>query len=382
MGRAPLLSWFDMLLVAVMGWLGRRGTPSGLVLVSSGGIGDCILFAQAAPHFAQLAAAGEPVILITQKAGAVAAFLFPPHFIHMAVDYRRFRRNWLYRARVAWRLFRLNARMAIATDYLRHPLADDALVHLSQAPHRVALSPKSWPKYDALLQANLARYTQVVPLPSQPLHRYVRWMHLPAAVLGTALVVPPLPGPRTATAITNRVVIHPFGSCRDRQPAVDWFRQLIDVIPLEYQIVLSAGPDDLGRNPDFLALLDHPRVTLDSSGFRAKSVWLAQVALVIAVDTSFLHFAAVLGANTLGLVSAAHVVDSVPYDARMGAPQVTFCLARMDCSGCLGNCFLPAVQDRYACMERLTVDHVRDIMLKKLTAETFTGESADVQILG
>ena len=52
----------------------RRGG----LLVSSGGLGDTILFSVVAPRFLKLAEADEPVDLIVRSDAAAAGFLYPP----------------------------------------------------------------------------------------------------------------------------------------------------------------------------------------------------------------------------------------------------------------------------------------------------------------
>jgi len=357
-----LLMAFDAVLRWLFGAVAGRHRRSGVLLVASGGIGDIILFSVAAPHFTRLAEPGESVTLVTQAGAAAAGFLLPPEFRHIPIDYRRFRRDLVYRARTGWRLFRLGARLAIATDYLRHPLADDAFILYSAAPERVCLDPKPWPKYAAALAANLARYTRVVPMIHAPMHKYVRWLHLPAALTGAPLTIPPVYREAAPCPPSDVVVIHPFASTRARQPSAAWFIRLLDHIPDGVRVVLSHGPGDLERNPDFAALAANPRVSLDGSSLEAKAAWLGGARLVVTVDTSLLHLGAISGVPVICIASAAHVIDSVPYDARMNAGNIRFVVGDPDCAGCIGNCVRPLVDDRYPCLDEIAVETVAAVM--------------------
>jgi len=361
-----LLMAFDAALRWLFGVAAGRQRPAGLLLVASGGIGDIILFSVAAPQFAQLAKAGEPISLVTQVGSAAIGFLLPPAFSQIPVDYRRFRRDLVYRARIGWRLFRLNVRLAIATDYLRHPLADDAFVLFSTAPERVCLEPKPWPKYAAALTANLARYTRVVPMTHAPLHKYVRWLHIPAALTGATLTIPAVRRQAAPCPPLPVVVIHPFASTRARQPSAAWFARLLDTVPAGLRVVLSCGPGDIERNPDFAVLLDDPRVSADGSSLEAKAAWLGGARLVVTVDTSALHLAALCGAPVICVASAAHVVDSVPYDPRMNAGNIRFVVADVECAGCIGNCVRPLAGDRYPCLDDIAVETVAAVMRQLL----------------
>ena len=364
-----LFRLWDRGLLALFRLMGGRRPRRGLLLVVSGGIGDAILFSVAAPQFAALAEAGEPVVLVTPPSSAALDFLMPPGFTLWPVDYRRFRRNAFYRARIGWALFGLGARRAIATDYLRHPLVDDAVVFFSDAPERIGLDPKPWPKYSGLLRANLGHYTRIVPVSHAPLHKFVRWLHLPAALSGRDLMVPPVRREMARPVVPTAervVVIHPFASTRARQPSAAWFAGLLAQLPAEYRLVLSCGPGDLERNPDFAALAAGPRLSLDTGSLADKAAALAVATLVITVDTSILHLAALVGAPVICVAASAHVVDSVPYDPRMNAGNVRFIVGPCDDAGCLGKCTRPLVGDRYPCLDGISVETVAQAMLEVL----------------
>ncbi len=87
---------------------------------------------------------------------------------------------------------------------------------------------------------------------------------------------------------------------------------------------------------------------------KSKVALMRGAALVVSVDTSVMHLAVGVGAPTLCLASAAHIVDSVPYDSRMMPENVRFDVPEIDCAGCLGNCIHPLEGGRYLCLAQLT----------------------------
>ena len=200
------------------------------------------------------------------------------------------------------------------------------------------------------------------------MHRYVRWLHLLAHLTHQPLSYIPLQRQAAGNHKNRKVIIHPFASTRTRQPSVDWFAQLIEAIPAEFSVALSCGPGDLERNPDFSVLLDNPRVTLDTSSLSDKAAWIGNAALVIAVDTSVMHLAVIFGAPTLCIASAAHIIDSVPYDQNIAPSNVKFIVLDVDCAGCLGQCRYALIEGRYPCLQNIDVQAVIPEALKILNA--------------
>jgi ADP-heptose:LPS heptosyltransferase len=115
-----------------------------------------------------------------------------------------------------------------------------------------------------------------------------------------------------------------------------------------------------------------PRVRLDEQGLEAKAALMRAARLVVSVDTSVMHLAVGCGVTTLCLASAAHVIDSVPYDPRMTPDNVTFLYHDLPCRGCLGQCILPLEEGMYPCVARLDIEAV----LAKVTGELRGGNKA------
>lgn len=346
---------------------------SGVLLVSSGGLGDTILFSLAAPRFMELAGDGEPVHVLVRTDTAAAAFLFPPGVGVIQVDYRRFLRNPLYRLRTCMDLGNSGYRLAISTDHLRLPTVDDALVMACSAEQTIALEPRSWPKHDLRLQRNRRWYSRWVKASDGMAHRMVRWVEL-ANALTDRNDPPPLVRfdaerlPQPVRRERPLMILHPFSAIAERQHRPRLYQRIIEMLPPDFDVILSAAPSDLARNGEFGALLDAPNVSLNEEGLEVKAALMGAARLVVSVDTSVMHLAVGIGVPTLCLASAAHVADSIPYDFRMTPDNVTFLFHDMECRGCLGNCIHPLEDGVYACIAgldpRQVTDKVGDLLKK------------------
>lgn len=335
----------------------------GLLIVQSGGLGDAFLFTLMIERFMGLVGDNEPVTLILRRESTGGAFLFPDRVTVLGVDYRRFIRNAGYRWRMSRDVRRLGARVAVCADHLRLPTVSDTLIRASAATDRFALVPKSWPKHDEALNHNRQLYTRwITPDPAMQ-HRLIRWWEL-ANGLTEKTEPPPLVAfdprrlPTPSAATRPRVVIHPFSAVAEREAAPEIFRALARALADDHEVVVSAGPGDLARAPRHQALADIPGVRVDTGSIEAKAALLRGAALCVSVDSSIMHLAVGVGAPTLCVASAAHIVDSVPYDPRMTPKNVRFMVPEIDCAGCLGNCIHPFSDGRYLCLAQHTPETV------------------------
>ncbi len=363
MTRPRLYKLVDWLIARRAERAGLEKPRRGMLMVNSGGLGDSILFSLIASRFTDLVEAGEPVDLVVRDGSAAAAFLYPPEINVISLDYRRYRRDPLYRYRKSAELQDRRYRIAVSTDHLRLPTVDDALVRATAAERTAGLKPRSWPKHDAELQRNLDFYTDIIEPSAGMAHRMIRWLELINALTGGSHPPPlvrfaleRLPVPDEAAS--SCVLLHPFSSEAPRQFPYRRFEAIVERLGDRFSIILSAGPGDLERNPEYRGLLRRSNVGLNEDPLQAKLAVLRSARLVVSVDTSIMHLAVGAGAPTLCLSSAAHVVDSVPYDPAITPDNVTFLYHDMPCRGCLGNCIHPLEEGRFACVARLSGDEV------------------------
>ncbi len=341
----------------------RNDPPRGVLLISSGGLGDTVLFAHVVERFAALARADEPVDVLLRSDAMKMAFLLPPNVSAIGVEFERLRRDMDYRREVTDNLFDTHYRLLVHTDYLRHPDMDEALAAAAQAPDAAAMEPRPWRKYDDLLTRNRALYTRLFDSGGPNLNKVLRWAKFADWLTGSE-APPPVclldpAGLAPAAGLEDPVVvIQPFSAVREKQSPPALFRRIIESLPAGTRVVLTGAPGDLDGNAEFKALLDLPDVEFDHSPFADLVPLLRAASLVISVDTALMHLAVAVGAPTLGLASAAYVGEIVPYDPNLTPDNARFVYHSMPCEGCLGACIHPAEGGMFPCVARLDEDQI------------------------
>ncbi|MHA1598296.1 MAG: glycosyltransferase family 9 protein [Alphaproteobacteria bacterium] len=349
----------------------RCGPATGVLLVSAGGLGDTVLFSLVVPRLMELAQDGEMVTVLLRSDAAKMAFVMPPGVRIEAVDFKRLRRSLSYRRKVMTRLYRANYRLAISTDYLRHPDLDEALIAAADADEAIAMQPRSWPKHDRALIANRRLYARLFDSGPDHTDKVVRWSNFADWLTGNPAPVPRvrlpddvLPAP---AGDAPDILIQPFSAVAAKQSPVALYRAIIDALPDGTTVALTGAPGDLDTNPAFQELLDLPGVTFDSSTFADLAPKLRAARLVISVDTAAMHLAVATGAPTLCLASAAYVGEIVPYAADITPDNAHFIYQSMDCEGCLGNCIQPLENGMYPCVAAIATDTVTNKVKQLLT---------------
>ena len=105
-------------------------------------------------------------------------------------------------------------------------------------------------------------------------------------------------------------------------------------------------------------MLDGKRVRFEGAKFKDLAPILAAARMVVSVDTACMHLAALLGAPTLCLASAAYVGEIVPYDDSIAPENLTVLYANCAHQGCLGACVYAPQQGMYPCVADLDGDLV------------------------
>lgn len=341
----------------------RSNQPGGVLLVSSGGLGDTVLLAQVITRYAPLAAAGEEITILLRRDAVQMAFLFPDPFKVIDVDHDEFRRSWRYRRTVRQDLYRATYRLVVSLDQLRHPLLDERMIAACAAPEVVAMEPRSWKKYDDRLHRNRAMYNRLFDSGADHLDKVLRWHQFADWITGetvapTRLGETSLPLPAPAQLESPSVVFIPFSAVAEKQSPVEIYSRLIGDLPAGWQAIIAGAPGDMDKHPSYRPLLDLPNVHFDGSRFKDLLPILRAAKLVVSVDTAGMHLAVAAGAPTLCLASAAYVDEIVPYTDEICPPHVSFLYTPMDCAGCLGDCIHPSERGMYPCVARLQEDDI------------------------
>lgn len=345
--------------------------PKGLLLISAGGLGDTVLFSLVAARFAALAEPDEPVTILLRRDGAKTAFCLPSNVNVETVDFARFGAEPGYRWQTMEMLWQKNFRMAVSTDFLRHPHLDEAMIEATDAPHKAAMVARPWRKYDRALAANSRMYSTLFESGPVRVDKVVRWTDFANHISGETLA-PPKVSLSSASMVaepaseTREIIIQPFSAVAAKQVDARIYNALLDALPADYGVRITGLESDLEKNPEIRPLLKRQNVQFDSSTFAEISPRLRGAALVVSVDTALMHLAVALGAPTLCLASAAYVGEIVPYDERVRPENVTFMFESMSCEGCLGDCIHPLVDGRFRCVDALSPGNVAAAALELL----------------
>jgi len=353
---------FDPLLTAATRLAGRPGPAKGVLLVSGGGLGDTVLFARVLPRFLELAEADEKVTVVLRADAAAMAFLFPPQVDVIKVDWRRLR-EIAYRRRLFGQLYRAHYRLAVATDYLRHPDLDEALVAAAAAAESAAMEPRPSPKHGRRLAANRRLYRRLFdsgPAATDKVLRLAAFADFltgrPAPPPSVRIPAAELPAPAPLAVPT--VVLQPFSAVALKQSPPALWARIVAALPAGWEVRLAGHPSDLDKNPAYRPLLDLPGVAFEPAPFKALAPILRAARLVVSVDSACMHLAAAMGAPTLCLASAAYVGEIVPYAAEVMPDNVTVLCDRRACEGCLGECRFAPEAGMYPCVAALDTERV------------------------
>lgn len=351
---------FDPLMLSLGALCRRSGKARGVLLVSAGGLGDTVLFSLLLPRFMELARPGEEVTVLLRAEGARMAFLFPAGITVRTVDFSRLR-DLDYRYRVARDIHAAHYRLAVSTDYLRHPDLDEFLIAAAHAPQTAAMEPRPWKKYGHRLHANRRLYRRLFPSGAVHTDKVVRWAAFADFLTGRTVApplisLPPSQRPEPLAQFHPTVLFQPFSAVKAKQSPPELWALIARSLPEDWRVKLAGHPSDLDRNPEFRALLELPNVEFEGAPFAALAAIIQGCRMVISVDTACMHLAAALGAPTLCLASAAYVGDVVPYAPEITPANVHFLYQPMECQGCCGDCRLPPMQGMYPCVAALDPD--------------------------
>jgi hypothetical protein len=352
----------------------RLNPASGLLLVSSGGLGDTILLSIVLERFTKMALLGERVTLVLPKESLKVAFLFNKDIQILPVNYKTFRSSWFYRSKIARQFYLANYRCVISTDFLRHPKLDEMVIKYCEAKEVFAMEPRSWRKYDGALSKNRDLYNRVYDSGPVHLDKMLRWSKYADWLNGTNLVPPRVCLPDGCVEAGQEffkptVVLIPFSAVKEKQSPPDVFIEVMEYLKNDYNFVVAGAPGDIDINPEYVNLLKIPNTTFDTSTFEDLAPKLMKADLVVSVDTAAMHLAASLGTPTVCIASAAYVNEIVPYAQEITPHNVRFVFQEMDCQGCLGSCCLPLENGSFPCVARIKPESILTAIDELLTKQ-------------
>jgi ADP-heptose:LPS heptosyltransferase len=352
----------DPLFALMRKFSARKNPAAGVLLVSAGGLGDTVLFATVLPRFLRLVRAGEDVTVLLRRDAAKMAFLFPPQVKVLTVDFNNLRKIG-YRRKVLDDLHAAHYRLAVHTDYLRHPDLDEALIAACAAPESAAMAPRPSEKFGARLKAAAAHYTRLFESGPTRKDKVLRWADFADYLVDDRRPPPVLTLPEQRLPAIWRppgptAILQPFSAVALKHSPVELWELIINALPDDWLIKIAGHPGDLEKYPEFKQLLKLPRVEFEGAPFEQLAGIIRGARMVISVDTACMHLAAVLGAPTLCLASAAYVGEIVPYAPEILPANLHVLYTPVECAGCMGACWFPPEDGMYPCVAALDPDVV------------------------
>ena len=341
----------------------RENAPSGVLLVSSGGLGDTVLFSIIINRFYTIAKSNEKITLLLRSDSKKVSFLFHEKISIYTVNYKEFRKKRNYRSKIENELYLLNFRIVVSTDFLRHPKLDEAIIKACDAQKTIAMEARPWGKYNAELSRNRKFFNEIFE--SGPIHfnKILRWCNFAGSITSEQYPLPKLLIEKGLMPKSNKynkrtIILNPFSAVREKQISLEVLSQIIDYIGDTYHFVIACAPSDLEKNIEYKNL-DHKKdIEFDLSDFETLAPRLRSVRLVISVDTALMHLSIVLGAPTICIASAAYVNEIVPYPETIIPKNAEFVYKSMPCEGCLGDCSLTLENKRFPCINRIPAEEI------------------------
>jgi len=346
----------------------RPGYAKDVLLIAAGGLGDIILLRYVLSKFLNFAKNNETVTLLVTGNARKMAFLMPKSVDIIDVDFNKLRKNTNYRYQVMQQIYDRHYRLVISLDYLRHPLADEALMLAASADTVWAMQPRAWAKYQKLLGTNLVKFDKICATGPEHTDKILRLADFADQLSGekSALPVVKLDLTDLKPAVLKErplYIFQPFSAVKAKQSGPEVYLNIIQLLPENANILITGAPSDLKNNPEFQVLLEASNARFEEALFEDLVGFLRAADLVVSVDTAVMHLSAGLGAPTLCLASAAYVGEIVPYDVKISPSNLTVLYTPMpECQGCLGNCTLPFEHGRYPCVDRLDVDRIKQVI--------------------
>ncbi len=341
----------------------RPDPPSGLLLVASGGLGDTILLSIVIERFTQLAQSGEKVTLVLPEDSLKVSFLFNKKIEILSVNYKTFRKSWVYKNKIARQFYKKNYRCVISTDFLRHPKLDEMVIKYCDSKEVVGMKGRSWRKYDQALLKNRTIFTRLYDSGPVKTDKVLRWSRFADWLAGTKLSPPKIRLRGFYASAAKKysrptVILVPFSAVKEKQSPPSVFLEVMEYLKGAYNFVIVGAPNDIVTNPEYAGLLNKPNTTYDAATFEELASKITEVDLVISVDTAAMHLAVALGTPTVCLASAAYVDEIVPYSQEITPNNVRFIFQTMECQGCLGSCHLPKENRRFPCVNRIDKKYI------------------------
>jgi ADP-heptose:LPS heptosyltransferase len=369
------LGWWIALLSPVdvlVGLTACRPDPKKVLIVRLDGIGDFVLWLDAAKALRTLFPEGEyHLTLLGNDAWTPLAQDLGWFDDVLSLNLRRFVLSPTYRFRLMASIRRAGFGTVIHPTYSRELLCGDAVVRMSGAPKRIGSSGDLARTNSALKRISDGWYTHLLRADPRPLAEMERNAEF-ARQLGLPNFTPkpPVLPESTAGHVAQRnlpyYVLFPGAGYSYKQWPVERFAQIAVRIHHRTRwtgLVCGSGPEALlGQR-----LIELAGVPLENWMGRTSLVELAalirKACLLVSNDTSAVHIAAAVGTRAVCVMGGGQFGRFLPYPmtGQAGHALPVAVYHPMDCFGCNWQCiYRVAPGSPKPCVANVTVDAVWD----------------------
>jgi ADP-heptose:LPS heptosyltransferase len=368
---------FDTCVITI---IRKSAHPRDVAVVRLDGIGDFILWLDAAKEFRRLYP-NKKITLIANQVWSSLAKLLPCWDAVIPVDRKKFIRNPIYRFKTLRRIRLHGIETAIQTSHSREFRLGDSLIRATGASHSIGSNGDlsnmtSWQKV-----FSDRWYSQLLPATGEPLMElqrnaeFMRGMGLRKFTASVPTLSKLMDLPANLTIVQPYFVIFPGASWLGRLWPVERFGELLS---------------KLTRSNGGLAVLCGSREervlcarVIDSSGMEALNLAgetslpelvevIRRAKFLVGNDTSAVHIAAAVGTPSVCILGGGHYGRFMPYvvdGADHTAPVPV--IHRMDCFGCNWQCTQPHEKDKaMPCISHITVHEVLEAVVTVLATHT------------
>lgn len=363
----------DTLLVAV---IRKPSKQNGVAIVRLDGIGDFILWLDAAKEFKRLYPK-KRITLIGNQAWGNLSKLMPYWDEVITIDLTNIR-NPTYRWKVLSEIRRLGFDTVIQTTYSRGFSTGDSIIRVCGGKVRLGFTGdfsniSSWKK-----RMSDKWYTRLVPASSESMMELQRNAEFMQG-LGCQWItvhVPKLPQllnlPSQLKIDKTYFIISPGSSWSGKLWSADRFANVLSKIVnmTGWLPVLCGSLSERALCDLVISLSEHDALNIAGETSLPELVEvIRQASILIGNDSSFVHIAAAVGTPSVCILGGGHYGRFMPYviDERDNRAVPSPVVHKMNCFGCNWQCTQPFEKDTaMACIASISVDDVLTVVEKCL----------------
>lgn len=385
--RARTIAWtvFIYLTDSLACVIPKNRMGSGILVVRLDAIGDFVIWLDAAQTLSKhYQSQGKPTVLVANAAWAEWARELNFFDQVIGLDRRLFKRNPLYRLKLAYSIRRLGCRVAIQPTFSRELLMGDSVVRLSGAKDCIGfigdhsnigilgkkISDRWYTRLiaaDAKLRMELIRNAEFVRgLTGQPFQAKVANLSTFKAMPLADSFVAQIP------AGDAYYVLFPGASWSGKQWPLSNFLQVAKSLheATGWVGVVCGGASDVELADTMCSRAAVPLLNwAGRTNLTQLAAVIANAKILLTNDTSATHIAAACGVPAVCVLGGGHYGRFMPYEVeqRDDRPLPRAVISKMACFGCNWQCIYPRQKyEPVKCIQDISVEMVWTEMQKAL----------------